>query len=144
MVSYAFSKMKSNNFLQLITFSCVSCCRYSDVLTVPFIISAVYLRSVCPVIIFDCRHIREAVIMRCKHSIKTLVLYYAGHKQRGAGTIITAKAPIVTGDGIVLKIHERLPSQLLQEFCQKEKRPGPKYFAEPPGHRYHIAAALFS
>jgi hypothetical protein len=58
-----------------------------------------------------------------------------GHKQRGAGTIITAKAPIVTGDGILLKIHERLPSQLLQEFCQKEKRPSPKYFPEPPGHR---------
>ena len=81
--------------------------------------------------------------MRYQHSIKFLIPRSAGHKQRGAGTIITAKAPIVTGDGIVLKIHERLPSQLLQEFCQKEKRPGPKYFPEPPGHRYIYAAVLF-
>ena len=67
----------------------------------------------------------------------------SGHKQRGAGTIITAKAPIVTGDGIILKIHERLPSQLLQEYCQKEKRPAPKYFPEPPGHRYIAVVTVF-
>lgn len=29
-----------------------------------------------------------------------------GHKQRGAGTVITAKPAIVTEDGIVLKAHE--------------------------------------
>lgn len=27
-----------------------------------------------------------------------------GHKQRGAGTVIVAKAPVVTADGIVLKV----------------------------------------
>ena len=31
-----------------------------------------------------------------------------GHKQRGAGTVIVAKAPVVTDDGIVLKAHEVL------------------------------------
>ena len=61
-----------------------------------------------------------------------------GHKQRGAGTVITAKAPIVTTDGIVLKAHERLPSQLLQEYCQREKRPTPKYEHSPPGHRFKV------
>ena len=61
-----------------------------------------------------------------------------GHKQRGAGTIITAKAPIVTNEGIVLKIHERLPSTLLSEYCQREKRPGPKYLPAPPGHRFRV------
>ncbi len=61
-----------------------------------------------------------------------------GHKQRGAGTVITAKPAVVTDDGIVLKAHERLPSQLLLEYCQKEKRPNPKYFHEPPGTRYKV------
>lgn len=50
-----------------------------------------------------------------------------GHRQRGAGTVITAKAPVMTADGIVLRLHERLPSQLLHEYCQKEKRALPKY-----------------
>ena len=61
-----------------------------------------------------------------------------GHKQRGAGTVITAKAPVVTNDGIVLKIHERLPSQLLSEYCQREKRISPKYNHRPPGHRFNV------
>ena len=61
-----------------------------------------------------------------------------GHKQRGAGTVITAKPAVVTDDGIVLKAHERLPSQLLQEYCQKEKRPNPKYYHEPPGPRFKV------
>ena len=52
------------------------------------------------------------------------------------GTVITAKAPIVTQDGIVLKAHERLPCQILNEFCQREKRPMPKYRSNHPGHRY--------
>ena len=29
-----------------------------------------------------------------------------GHKQRGAGTVIVAKAPVVTNDGIVLKVSD--------------------------------------
>jgi len=37
-----------------------------------------------------------------------------GHRQRGAGTVITAKPPIVTTDGITLKAHERLPYQLVK------------------------------
>ena len=56
-----------------------------------------------------------------------------GHRQRGAGTIITAKAPITTADGITLRLHERLPSQLLHEYCQKEKRALPKYIMESAG-----------
>ena len=50
-----------------------------------------------------------------------------GHRQRGAGTIITGKEPVVTDDGIVLQAHQRLPSQLLLEYCQREKRPNPQY-----------------
>lgn len=62
-----------------------------------------------------------------------------GHRQRGAGTVIVAKAPVVTQDGIVLKPHERLPTQLLQEYCQREKRSNPKYLHMPgSGHRYRI------
>lgn len=59
-----------------------------------------------------------------------------GHRQRGAGTVITAKAPIVTQDGILLKAHERLPCQILNEYCQREKRPMPRYIPHPPGFRY--------
>jgi hypothetical protein len=61
-----------------------------------------------------------------------------GHRQRGAGTVITAKPPVVTGDGVVLKAHERLPSQLLHEYCQGQKRPTPSYFANPPGNRFRV------
>ena len=61
-----------------------------------------------------------------------------GHRQKGSGNVITDKGPIVTSDGIVLKSHERLPCQLLQEYCQKEKRPVPKYEHRPPGNRYNV------
>lgn len=61
-----------------------------------------------------------------------------GHKQRGAGTVITARPAITTNDGIILKPHERLPSQLLNEYCQREKRPMPKYVANPPGNRFTV------
>lgn len=61
-----------------------------------------------------------------------------GHRQRGAGTVITAKPAMVTNDGIVLKAHERLPSQILHEYCQREKRPIPQYFSEPPGRRFKV------
>jgi len=54
-----------------------------------------------------------------------------GHRQKGAGTIITAKQPVVTDDGIVLQAHHRLPSQIVQEYCQKEKRPNPQYQSAP-------------
>ena len=39
-----------------------------------------------------------------------------GHKQKGAGTVIVGKAPMVTNDGVILRAHERLPTQLLQEL----------------------------
>ena len=58
-----------------------------------------------------------------------------GHRQKGSGNVIVGKAPVVTSDGIVLRPHERLPTQLLQEYCQKEKRPGPRYKPMPPGLR---------
>jgi hypothetical protein len=61
-----------------------------------------------------------------------------GHKQRGAGTVITARPTITTNDGVVLKAHERLPSNLLHEYCQREKRPQPKYFPNPPGNRMTV------
>ena len=61
-----------------------------------------------------------------------------GHKQRGAGTVIVAKAAVVTADGIVLKAHERLPTQILQEYCQREKRPAPIYEPRGPGHRHEV------
>jgi len=50
-----------------------------------------------------------------------------GHRQKGAGTVIVGRKPIETEDGIVLKAHERLPTVLLNEFCQREKRPKPTY-----------------
>jgi hypothetical protein len=50
-----------------------------------------------------------------------------GHRQRGAGTIITAPPPVTTNDGITLAPHMRLPFTLLQEYCQREKRPRPNY-----------------
>lgn len=64
-----------------------------------------------------------------------------GHRQRGAGTVITAKPAVVTDDGIVLKAHERLPAQILHEYCQRENRPIPKYFREPPGIRFKVVLA---
>lgn len=66
-----------------------------------------------------------------------------GHRQRGAGTVIVAKAAVVTADGVTLKAHERLPFQLLHEFCQRERRPIPKYqqcpaSSKPPNKRMRV------
>ena len=61
-----------------------------------------------------------------------------GHRQKGAGTVIVGKAPVVTNDGVVLRAHERLPTQLLQEWTQREKRPAPRYKARPPGNRFMV------
>lgn len=49
-----------------------------------------------------------------------------GHKQKGAGTVVVAKKEVVAM-GLVLKEHERTPMTLLQEWCQREKRPRPRY-----------------
>ena len=61
-----------------------------------------------------------------------------GHRQRGAGTVVTAKPAVVTGDGVVLKPHECLPCALLHEYCQREKRPTPCYIPKPPGRRMEV------
>ena len=61
-----------------------------------------------------------------------------GHKQKGSGNVIVGKAPVVTNDGVVLKAHERLPTQILQEWCQREKRPTPRYKPRPPGNRHMV------
>jgi hypothetical protein len=50
-----------------------------------------------------------------------------GHRQRGAGTVIVSPAAVTTDDGIKLAPHMRLPSILLQEYCQREKLPKPIY-----------------
>jgi hypothetical protein len=50
-----------------------------------------------------------------------------GHRQRGAGTVIVSPPTITTDEGIKLAPHMRLPSVLLQEFCQREKYPKPIY-----------------
>ncbi|EWM20317.1 atp-dependent rna [Nannochloropsis gaditana] len=49
-----------------------------------------------------------------------------GHRQRGAGAVMVDKAPVVK-DGVMLQSWQRLPSILLQEHCQREKRPRPSY-----------------
>jgi hypothetical protein len=64
-----------------------------------------------------------------------------GHRQRGAGTVITAKPAVITDDGVIIKAHERLPSTLLREFCQREKRPLPKYEHVGPGRRARVILA---
>jgi hypothetical protein len=50
-----------------------------------------------------------------------------GHKQSGAGAVLTARGPVETKCGVVKKDWQRLPSQMLHEFCQREKRPNPIY-----------------
>lgn len=88
-----------------------------------------------------------------------------GHRQKGAGAVITAREPIVR-DGVevqvrdacvtclVVKTHfspmlaygcvplwlvvdglqswQRIPTQLLQEYCQRDKRPRPEYHRRKP------------
>ena len=50
-----------------------------------------------------------------------------GHRQRGAGTVIVSPPSMTTDDGIKLAPHMRLPTVLLQEYCQREKYPKPVY-----------------
>ena len=68
------------------------------------------------------KHVKEEPPVEVKPGRKA-----KGHRQRGAGTIITAPPPVTTDDGITLAPHMRLPSVLLQEYCQREKRPKPLY-----------------
>jgi ATP-dependent RNA helicase DHX57 len=62
-----------------------------------------------------------------------------GHRQRGAGAVVKSKGEIAVG-GLVIKEWQRTPMQLLQEYCQGEKRPKPRYDSmraregDPPGH----------
>ena len=61
-----------------------------------------------------------------------------GHKQKGSGNVIVGKAPVITNDGVLLRAHERLPTQILQEWTNREKRPAPRYKARPPGNRQMV------
>jgi len=51
-----------------------------------------------------------------------------GHKQKGAGTVVISKGPVETRSGVMIKDWQRLPTQLLLEWTQREKRPKPMYF----------------
>ncbi|KAM3570525.1 hypothetical protein VYU27_007404, partial [Nannochloropsis oceanica] len=50
-----------------------------------------------------------------------------GHRQRGAGAVMVDKGP-VERNGVTLQTWQRLPSTLLQEHCQREKRPKANYY----------------
>jgi hypothetical protein len=57
-----------------------------------------------------------------------------GHKQRGAGSVIVSKGPVETKSGVLKKDWQRMPTQLLNEWTQREKRPKPQYQrARPTG-----------
>eukprot|EP00397_Hematodinium_sp_SG-2012_P004472 GEMP01004484.1.p1 GENE.GEMP01004484.1~~GEMP01004484.1.p1 ORF type:complete len:1134 (+),score=294.52 GEMP01004484.1:166-3567(+) len=49
-----------------------------------------------------------------------------GHRQKGAGSTIVDKGP-QEREGVVIKTWQRMPTQLLHEWTQKEKRPKPEY-----------------
>ena len=53
-----------------------------------------------------------------------------GHKQKGASgqtALVAQKAKITDKGQTQVAQWQRLPSQLLQEYCQRQKRPNPKY-----------------
>lgn len=50
-----------------------------------------------------------------------------GHRQRGAGAVIADKGPRETKGGLVLKTWQKLPTQILHEHTQKNKRERPRY-----------------
>ena len=61
-----------------------------------------------------------------------------GHRQRGAGAVRVARAAVARG-GTMVEQWQRLPTQLLQEFCQREKRPKPRYLGMGGGgHRMKV------
>jgi len=49
-----------------------------------------------------------------------------GHRQKGAGSVVSSKGEIVVG-GLQMKEWQRTPVQLLSEFAQRQKRPRPRY-----------------
>jgi hypothetical protein len=60
----------------------------------------------------------------------------------GGGTVITSRPDQVIG-GVVVKEYQRLPTKLLEELCQKEKRLIPRYSESKrkPGdnpHRFSV------
>jgi hypothetical protein len=57
---------------------------------------------------------------------KPFVKIARGAKTKGAGAVRTAKADEERG-GVMCKEWQRIPSQLAQEYCQREKRPKPTY-----------------
>lgn len=56
-------------------------------------------------------------------------------KRGGAGTVYADKPAQEKADGTVVKSHQRMPTQLLQEWAQREKRPKPWYSSVRPWER---------
>ncbi|CAM9630499.1 unnamed protein product, partial [Phaeothamnion confervicola] len=54
-----------------------------------------------------------------------------GHRQKGAGTIAVDKGP-QERDGVIVQSWQRMPMQLIQEHCQKQKRPRPQLHPTAP------------
>ena len=52
-----------------------------------------------------------------------------GHRQKGAGTTQTGKGTIVVS-GVAMKEWQRTPKQLVHEYCQRQKRPKPRYYQD--------------
>ncbi|CAM9510077.1 unnamed protein product, partial [Heterosigma akashiwo] len=64
-----------------------------------------------------------------------------GHRQRGAGTVATDKGPQEHGaTGTVLQSWQRMPTKLLHEYTQREKKPNPHYHpvGGGRGHRQRV------
>jgi hypothetical protein len=64
-----------------------------------------------------------------------------GHRQRGAGSVQVDKGP-VEKDGITIQSYQRLPTQLLQQWTDKQKRPKMQFRTVSPGgaglHRLEV------
>ncbi|KAK8805503.1 hypothetical protein WA158_002159 [Blastocystis sp. Blastoise] len=56
-----------------------------------------------------------------------------GHKQTGAGAVVSSKGPRVQA-GIVIQEWQRTPLQIIQQYCQKNKRPKPIYCKDQAAH----------
>jgi hypothetical protein len=83
-----------------------------------------------------------------------------GHRQKGAGTIgvsllhlfqelfcftciiVTAPPTITTADGVTLAPHMKLPTLILQEYCQKHKREKPQYELIHHSHQFKCKLLL--
>lgn len=66
-----------------------------------------------------------------------------GHKQKGSGVgqaaVVAKKDQVITtvvGQTTLLP-HQRLPSKILADYCQKQERPGPVYHEVKKGGQHH-------